>query len=274
MHYYKRNIGDYSKKAGRLSILQHGVYNLLIDACYDREDFPTTDQAIDWVWASTPEEEDAVRFVLKKFFVEGQDGKWVQKRIAEEIAEYRDFCAEQGAKGKRGGRPRKKPDGLKEKPAGFSGKADGNPDESQRGEKETLTTNHKPLTTNQKSAVPKDKFTPDDHDLAERIFDRVLLVAPKTKKPNLNRWADQIRLMREQDGHTLAEIEQVFMFANSDHFWWKNIQCPTKLREKFARLHGEMTNGVRHANGSTGSNPHQSRSDRADQAVRDHLSQH
>lgn len=32
MHHYRRNIGDYHKKAGRLSILQHGVYNLL-DAC-------------------------------------------------------------------------------------------------------------------------------------------------------------------------------------------------------------------------------------------------
>ena len=37
MHYYKRNIGDYHKKAGRLSMIEHGAYTLLIDACYDRE---------------------------------------------------------------------------------------------------------------------------------------------------------------------------------------------------------------------------------------------
>ena len=41
MHYYKRNLGDYAKKAGRLSMLEHGSYTLLIDACYDRERFPT-----------------------------------------------------------------------------------------------------------------------------------------------------------------------------------------------------------------------------------------
>lgn len=141
MHYYKRNLGDYAKKAGRLSILQHGVYNLLIDACYDREEFPTTEEAIDWVWASTQEEEDAVRFVLKKFFTQGEDGKWVQGRIAEELEEYRKFCEEQARKGKAGGRPKK--------PAGLSEKPNGKPDESQRGQKKTLTTNHKPLTTNQ-----------------------------------------------------------------------------------------------------------------------------
>lgn len=88
MHYYKRNLGDYAKKAGRLSILQHGVYNLLIDACYDREQFPTRDEAIDWTWASSAAEIEAVDFVLRKFFTL-EDGRYVQQRIAEEISEYR-----------------------------------------------------------------------------------------------------------------------------------------------------------------------------------------
>jgi len=60
MHYYKRNLGDYAKKAGRLSMLQHGSYTLLIDACYDRETFPTLEEAIEWTWASTQEEIDAL----------------------------------------------------------------------------------------------------------------------------------------------------------------------------------------------------------------------
>lgn len=88
MHYYKRNLGDYAKKAGRLSMLQHGSYTLLIDACYDREQFPTRDEAIEWTWASTKEEVEAVEFVLSRFFTL-EDGRYVQKRIQEEIAEYR-----------------------------------------------------------------------------------------------------------------------------------------------------------------------------------------
>lgn len=92
MHYYKRNLGDYAKKAGRLSMLQHGSYTLLIDACYDREQFPTLEEAIDWCWASSAAEVEAVEFVLRKFFVL-EDGRYVQKRIQEEIDEYREKAA-------------------------------------------------------------------------------------------------------------------------------------------------------------------------------------
>jgi uncharacterized protein YdaU (DUF1376 family) len=87
VHYYKRNLGDYAKKAGRLSMLQHGAYTLLIDACYDREQFPTMAEAIDWTWASSTAEIEAVEFVLRKFFAL-EDGRYVQKRIQEEIADY------------------------------------------------------------------------------------------------------------------------------------------------------------------------------------------
>jgi uncharacterized protein YdaU (DUF1376 family) len=87
MHYYKRNLGDYAKKAGRLSMLQHGSYTLLIDSCYDREQFPTRDEAIEWTWASTKDEIEAVDFVLRKFFTL-EEGLYVQKRVQEEISEY------------------------------------------------------------------------------------------------------------------------------------------------------------------------------------------
>ena len=87
MHYYKKNIGDYAKKTGRLTMLQHGAYTLLIDSCYDRETFPTIDEAIEWTWASSTEEIAAVKFVLKKFFVY-QNGLYVQNRIREELDNY------------------------------------------------------------------------------------------------------------------------------------------------------------------------------------------
>jgi len=88
MHYYKRNLGDYAKKTGRLTMLQHGAYTLLIDACYDREVFPTLEQAIDWTWASTEAEIDAVKFVLSRFFKLSSDGQYVQDRILEELLQY------------------------------------------------------------------------------------------------------------------------------------------------------------------------------------------
>jgi uncharacterized protein YdaU (DUF1376 family) len=87
MHYFKFNIGDYHKKAGRLSMLEHGAYTLLIHACYDRERFPTEEEALDWCWARTEEEIQAVKFVLSKFFDE-QDGRFYQKRIEDEITNF------------------------------------------------------------------------------------------------------------------------------------------------------------------------------------------
>lgn len=89
MHYFKFNIGDYHKKAGRLSMIEHGAYTLLIHACYDRERFPTEEEAIDWCWARTEAEIDAVKFVLRKFFEE-RDGRFFQKRIEDEVAAYHE----------------------------------------------------------------------------------------------------------------------------------------------------------------------------------------
>jgi len=88
MHYYKRNLGDYAKKAGRLTMLQHGAYNLLLDACYDREAFPTMAEALEWTWASSQAEIEAVTFVLSRFFVLDDKGQYIQERIQDELANY------------------------------------------------------------------------------------------------------------------------------------------------------------------------------------------
>lgn len=93
MHYYKKNIGDYATKAARLSMLQHGAYMLLMDACYDREKFPTKDEAIEWLWASSPEEIAAIEFVLNKFFVLNEDDHYEQSRIKQEIEKYHKNAA-------------------------------------------------------------------------------------------------------------------------------------------------------------------------------------
>lgn len=170
MHTYRRHIGDYAKKAGRLSLLQHGVYGQLMDACYDREDFPTRDEAVDWVWASTSEEIEAVDFILRKFFTLGGDGRWVQKRVQEELFEYWKFCEQQGRKGKKGGRP-KKTDGLNEKPDGLSEKPDGNPMETQWGQEKTLTDNRLPSTDNLEPIKPKTPTSLRDHVPVTAIVD-------------------------------------------------------------------------------------------------------
>lgn len=87
------------------------------------------------------------------------------------------------------------------------------------------------------------KFSAADYKMAETIFKGVLSVSPKAKTPDFNKWADDIRLMRERDGHSSEEIFKVFVWANSDPFWKTNILSTSKLREKFAALHTKMING-------------------------------
>lgn len=146
MHYYKRNIGDYHKKAGRLSILEHGVYTLLLDACYDRERFPTLDEAMDWAWARTEEEEAAVRFVLKKFFTE-IDGVYVQSHIQEELEAYKAKAEINAriAKEREEKRKVKKQSVHDEAPSVNDSCKSG--DEAPPNHK-PLTNNHKPITNN------------------------------------------------------------------------------------------------------------------------------
>ena len=69
-------------------MLQHGAYTLLIDSCYDREVFPTLEQALEWTWASTEAEVEAVKFVLSRYFVLDKDGCYVQDRILQELLHY------------------------------------------------------------------------------------------------------------------------------------------------------------------------------------------
>ena len=141
MHYFKRNIGDYHKKAGRLSMLEHGAYTLLLDACYDREEFPTMEEALDWCWARSDDEEAAVRFVLSKFFTL-EDGRYVQNRVREEIEAYRAMAAKnKEIAEKREATKRTKRE--KESTKRANQDTDGSPDQHEPAP------NHKPLTNNQ-----------------------------------------------------------------------------------------------------------------------------
>ncbi|MQH89186.1 hypothetical protein EI029_23430, partial [Escherichia coli] len=61
-------------------------------------------------------------------------------------------------------------------------------------------------------------------------------VKPFPKKPSLVSWANDVRLMRELDGHTHREICELFLWASRDAFWHTNILSPAKLRAKWDTL--------------------------------------
>lgn len=126
MNYYNRHLGDYAKKAGHLSPLEHGVYNLILDAYYDREQPPTRAEAIRWSRARTVEEIAAVDAVLEEFFIEA-DGRFSQRRVEEEIASYHKRAEANRTNGVSGGRPKKTEEEPTNNPVGLSLEPNRNP---------------------------------------------------------------------------------------------------------------------------------------------------
>ena len=87
MNYYNRHIGDYAAKTGHLSIIEHGIYTLLIDAYYNRERGPTKAEAIRWSRAKSADELASLDAILDEFFV-CIDGVYVQSRIEQEFEKW------------------------------------------------------------------------------------------------------------------------------------------------------------------------------------------
>lgn len=103
MNYYRRYVGDYLRDTPRLSVLEHGAYNLLLDYYYaDEQPLPVDRlEVYTMVRAMTPADRKAVDKVLDKYFQLEGDG-WHNKRADHEI-EVSQKARDNGKKGGRGG---------------------------------------------------------------------------------------------------------------------------------------------------------------------------
>lgn len=236
MHYYKRNLGDYAKKAGRLSILQHGAYTLLIDTCYDREEFPTLDEAIDWTWAASTEEVEAVKFVLKKFFELQDDGRYVQKRIKEELDAYKD----KAIKNKEIAEQRE----LKRKENKTNREEVNNETCTKRTQDVNETPpNHKPITNNHKPLL---RTSDDSVEIANLLASKILQVNPAAKI-NPDSWTADIDRALRIDNRTKQQLVECveWVYSPSGSFWQANILSGKKLREKFDTMFAQASRASR-----------------------------
>ncbi|WP_335520477.1 replication protein [Neobacillus drentensis] len=74
------------------------------------------------------------------------------------------------------------------------------------------------------------------YQLALRLYQNILANNQDYKKPNLQKWANDVRLMIEQDKRTEEQISYLMDWVQQDSFWKSNILSPSKLREKFDQL--------------------------------------
>ena len=80
------------------------------------------------------------------------------------------------------------------------------------------------------------KYEICDMQLAEKLHSLILQNDPNAKKPNLEKWANDVRLMREKDGRTVEQIDYLITWCQQDSFWKSNILSTSKLREKATAL--------------------------------------
>lgn len=106
-----------------------------------------------------------------------------------------------------------------------------------------------PLEQDPSNKTRKLRFDEADRLTAVWMFSLIQTLDSTTKQPDLDKWAGDVRLMRERDQRTDAEIRAAFQWANADGFWQSNILSPGKLREKFGTLSLKMKNGDHHGNG-------------------------
>lgn len=92
------------------------------------------------------------------------------------------------------------------------------------------------VKTKTRAAKVAREANPDDEKCARWLYNELLKTAPKAREPSFTAWAKDVRLMRERDDRTHAEICELFRWAHKDRFWCSNILSPAKLREHWDRL--------------------------------------
>jgi uncharacterized protein YdaU (DUF1376 family) len=121
--YYRWFPGDYLRDTGTLSLIEHGAYRLLLDHYYSESGNISDEKPRLYrlCRATTPEEQQAVDFIVRKYFTI-KNGLLTNNRADRELLEREQFIEEQRRKGKLGGRPPKK---AEEKPGDIPGVSSG-----------------------------------------------------------------------------------------------------------------------------------------------------
>lgn len=81
------------------------------------------------------------------------------------------------------------------------------------------------------------KYSDEHFRLASKLHDNLKNdFSKKMEKVDLEKWADDIRLMQERDGRTIEQIDYILDWLPTDDFWFGNILSARKLRQQFEKL--------------------------------------
>jgi len=113
-------------------------------------------------------------------------------------------------------------------------------EQTQNNNKNIKNNNNK---KNKESSVRKRrKYIYETHHmkLAKLLFNKIRENNSNHREPNFKGWANTFRLMMERDKRTGKEIQNMILWTQQHHFWYKNILSADTLRKQFDRLTLEM----------------------------------
>ena len=99
--YYRWFPGDYLRDTGSLTLLEHGVYRMLLDHYYCEGELPSEKKRLyHLLRAKKSSEINAINFIVEKYFsIDGE--RLVNRRANVEILKRKEFIEKQSIKGKR-----------------------------------------------------------------------------------------------------------------------------------------------------------------------------
>ena len=90
--------------------------------------------------------------------------------------------------------------------------------------------------TDSNTSRSKLKFETQHLKLAELLYKQIKNNLPNYPEKDLEKWANEFRLMMERDKREGEEIQDLIIKTQNHHFWKKNILSPSKLRKQYDRL--------------------------------------
>ena len=200
MHYYQFNIGDYHSHTGYLSLMEDLAYRRLLDQYYLQEiPLPSDVKEIARKIGMSDYLEE-VEQVLSDFFTPNDSGDYINKRVDEEIAQYRAKADTARVNGKKGGRPKKpnaNPEETQQEPRKTQPVNLANPEEPTLVNYELGTTNHELQTTKDIPDKSVMFIAQNDFDLAIVMMLEVQKLYPSTNSP-----PDKIKSPKETSSST------------------------------------------------------------------------
>ncbi len=236
MHFYPFNIGDYATATAHLEPLEDIAYRRLMDLYY------STEKPIPECLNKTARlirmrtHSECIAIVLDEFFNLESDG-YHHDRIDVELFKFH----EKSDKASKSAKARWKKTKKNQKVIAPSGRnanalkthSEGNAKQEPINNKQETT---KTLVVQPKAKPSKYKFDSYQMEFAQWMHSQLLIQNPNFKKPNLESWANTLRLMLEVDKRDAVKVGEVFTWANQDEFWSSNILSPASLRKQFDKL--------------------------------------